>query len=221
MLGLRFGRLVVCADAGTGREGKALWLCRCDCGNSKKVVGKDLRRGDTRSCGCLARELMSARAKHGHSRGGHPSPEYRAWKGMIRRCTAPRDRNYPNYGGRGISVYPGWVSNFQEFLAHIGPRPGREYSLDRERVDGNYEPGNVRWATNLQQQRNKRSTIYVQFGERTVPLYEAAEALGLRAGTVRQRIIRDGMTPQEALRVLDHHGRYLHPKSLRPSQPCW
>ncbi len=90
---------------------------------------------------------------HGHTVNGTMSPEYRSWYGMRRRCSNPNTMDYPRYGGRGIRVAPQWVK-FETFLADVGPRPGPGYSLDRIDNDGDYEPGNVRWATHSEQRRN-------------------------------------------------------------------
>lgn len=94
---------------------------------------------------------------HGHTVNKTRSPEYIAWQNMIRRCENPQHKNYRYYGGRGISVFPQWRLNFEAFLFWMGPRPNPGLSLDRIDNDGNYEPGNVRWATREQQRRNQRS----------------------------------------------------------------
>jgi hypothetical protein len=83
--------------------------------------------------------------------------EYAAWQNMIQRCTNPKRKNYHNYGGRGIKVWIGWINSFQNFLNYIGLKPGPEYTLERLNNDGNYEPGNIKWATQLEQAHNKRA----------------------------------------------------------------
>lgn len=166
--GQRFGRWTVLKRTSSRRWG-SYWVCICDCGTRKEVSQGSLRRGDTRSCGCLRVEVVRALFQtHGH---GHPiSPEYRAWRNMINRCERPATKEFKDYGARGIRVCPRWRSSFENFLADIGLRPSPNHSLDRVDNDGNYEPGNCRWATRLEQQHNKRRAY-------SRPVLELAEAL--------------------------------------------
>jgi hypothetical protein len=147
LTGKRFARLaaVRCVD-----RSRCLWECRCDCGTVRQIDGHSLRRGRTRSCGCLRRERVVARSlTHGLSR----TPEYTAWMAMKRRCGNP---GRPDYTGRGIKVCAEWKDSFEAFLEHMGPKPSPSHSLDRINNDGNYEPGNCRWATRSVQNANQR-----------------------------------------------------------------
>ena len=148
--GNRHGRLSVTARADSTKRG-AQWSCVCDCGNRVDVSGSQLRNGKTRSCGCLARDLNT---KHGES--SRRTPEYSTWHAMLKRCTNPNATGYDNYGGRGIAVCDRW-RRYENFLADMGRRP-LGTSIDRRDNDGNYEPGNCRWATAIEQSRNMRST---------------------------------------------------------------
>lgn len=124
----------------------AMWLCRCACGTERPVLAMHLSRGRTKSCGCTA--------------GTHrltKSSEYRIWAQMIGRCTKPKVNRYRDYGGRGISVCQRWRT-FINFYTDLGPRPSMRYTLDRQDMNGNYEPGNVRWATAAEQMQNQRRT---------------------------------------------------------------
>jgi hypothetical protein len=138
LIGKRFGRLRVIAYAQNHK-----WSCVCNCGARVNVDGNHLRRGCTKSCGCL-------RKKHGMS----GSPEYKTWVNMKQRCFNPCNPAYENYGGRGIIVHEQWL-NFEDYFADTGTRPPG-YSLDRIDNDGNYEPDNVRWTTSKQQRQNQR-----------------------------------------------------------------
>lgn len=164
LTGQRFGRLVVVARAGS-LCGLATWLCCCDCGEKKVVLGQSLRRGESQSCGCLQREIMSKRDRrtHGLTVGGARPPEYRSWMAMLSRCRNPNATGFHNYGGRGISVCARWsdgengLSGYECFVSDMGLRPDNSYTLDRyPDPDGNYEPGNCRWATKQEQRLNQR-----------------------------------------------------------------
>lgn len=156
--GVRFGRLTAVSDVGS-QGGFRLWLCRCDCGADVKVNSRSLRSGNTSSCGCFRKQKMSELAtarnlRHGHNYAGKESPTHKSWTAMIQRTTNSNYTHWKDYGGRGITVCDQWRS-FEVFLADMGERPEGK-TLDRINVNGNYEPGNCRWATLSEQQKNKR-----------------------------------------------------------------
>lgn len=150
LTGRIYGRLKVIAFSHKAGRVKH-WICKCECGNIKTINGYNLGKG-TNSCGCLAGKNI----KHGETKFDTFSKEYRAWVSIKRRCFYKPAVDYKYYGGRGISVAPEWVKSYESFLKHIGRAPSTEHSIDRINVNGNYEPGNVRWATRKEQAKNKR-----------------------------------------------------------------
>jgi hypothetical protein len=148
LLGKKFGRLTVMQQA-PSHNGRTMWLCDCDCGTRGVAIsGRLLKKGTTKSCGCL----RGGRIRHGH--GNKRSREYRCWINMRARCNDSNKQAYKWYGARGIRVCDRWNS-FENFLADMGPKPPG-HSLDRIDVNGNYEPSNCRWATKSEQISNRR-----------------------------------------------------------------
>lgn len=166
-MGHKFGRLLVVSTAIRPTEAKdraARWECLCDCGATTIVRAAALVSGHTTSCGCWHAEAIGHRARvHGHSGRASSTPEYRAHKMMRQRCK-PNAEHHAAYHDRGISVWPAWdcAEGFLDFLAHVGPRPGDGYSLDRIDNDRGYEPGNVRWSTQKTQTLNRRTVGKMQ-----------------------------------------------------------
>ena len=159
---MSFGYLTIVKVLNTDKHGNRLVRAECICGavctkrfSHLKLLGP--------SCGCQTKKLMRA-AKVTHGCAGPQyrteTPEYKAWLSMKKRCNYIKAINYPDYGGRGIKVCAEWQSSFTSFLNDVGRKPSKEYSLDRINVNGNYEPGNVRWATAKEQARNRRSKVW-------------------------------------------------------------
>jgi hypothetical protein len=198
MTGQRFGRLLTIGPVARNQFKHIVWLCQCDCGNMTEADGNRLRRKRTQSCGCLHTErTIEINTTHG-MRYHHL---YGTWKGIIFRCTNPRGQDYASWGGRGITMHAEWRHDFKAFHDHVSGLPNygkKGYSLDRIDNDGNYEPGNVRWATQSEQNRNTRATRYITFNGETKPLVDWAETTGIKRTTIARRL-KLGWTLEKAL----------------------
>lgn len=209
MSGGRYGRLVAVRRVGT-RHRQAVWQFQCDCGVVVERLLGNVRQGYTGSCGCLGLEALVARSvSHGATRGGKPSPEWKAWKGMRDRCLVPTHAAYSRYGGRGITVCEQWKESFESFLADMGPRPPG-LTLDRVDNDRGYEPGNCRWATTADQNRNKSDTLAIEDGGERLTLRAFAAKHGANASSIGSRMKSRGETAHEALRALIASPRTAH-----------
>lgn len=193
--GLRFGRLTVVARVGSDNNGNSRWLCSCDCGEQRNVLAQSLRNGATRSCGCLNRELVAKReTQHGQT----GTSTYRTWDAMLQRCTNPKHRKWPDYGGRGIQVCESW-KKYEDFFSDMGARPDG-MTIDRIDNDGDYTPENCRWATPTEQMNNRRNNrVFVINGER-LTLSQACRKFQINKSTARNRLSR-GMDIEAAMEV--------------------
>lgn len=172
--------------------------CRCFCGEETIVDEDKLRSGNTKSCGCLSREIGSRwEGMHGHRSRAQYSRTYNSWSGMKQRCTNPKTKEFRYYGARGITVCERWMNSFENFLADMGDAPPG-LSLDRIESNGNYEPGNCRWADWDTQERNRRSNRRVVIGGINLTVAEASRALGISGATIGNRAKRLDISYQEA-----------------------
>jgi len=177
LIGSNFGRWVVIGPS-VIKNMSIHWWCKCECGSETYVSQSNLFKGASRSCGCLKRELSTIRAtKHGHNTKKQTA-EYRCWHHMIFRCDSPKDASYHRYGGRGITVCKEWY-DFRNFLKDMGLKPFSKAELDRIDNDGNYEPGNCRWATRSQNTSNQSRSVKLTYNGRTTNITHWAEELGV------------------------------------------
>jgi len=184
--GSQFGLWTVLELAGTGRQG-LLFKCKCACDAEHVVSGATLRNGTSTRCRSCAADAKRGKGRHGAT----GSPEYRAWSHMITRCR-PEYERAKDYFDRGICVSIEWTGSrgFEAFLSHIGSRPSTGHSLDRIENDKGYEPGNVRWATRRQQQRNMRSNLVLTIDGKTMCLAEWALESPVKENTIYYRLKR-------------------------------
>lgn len=169
--GQTFGQWSVIEISHRNKTGEVFWRCICSCGTERAVVARSLRMGTSISCGCTAKNWCTKHGKEGSS-------IYNIWAGMVQRCHNPKSGHYHRYGARGISVCQEWRDSFENFYRDMGDRPDG-LTLDRINNDGNYEPGNCRWATIIEQINNRRVTRFLTLGEDRRPLMEWARFFGV------------------------------------------
>lgn len=189
LTGKKFGRLTVLYESENRFYGNVCWVCKCECGTKKSIMGRNLVKGYSKSCGCLNKEIV---AKHRKSN----TSEYHSWNGMKGRCDNPNNKGYKNYGGRGITYDPKWKS-FLVFYEDMGPKPSKKHSLDRIDNNGNYCKENCRWTDWNTQENNKRKKDGKGY-------YKCAQTKKYRASIAKQnKTYRLGRfdTPEEARKI--------------------
>lgn len=192
-IGRRFTRLVVVQFAGykgvSSRARRPQFRCLCDCGIEVVRGYQSLHSGASKSCGCLTRELRT-------THGGTKTPVYQVWHAMHSRCENPKDPGYKNYGARGITVCQRW-SDFAAFRDDMGRRPPGG-TLERNDVNGHYEPGNCRWATQREQANNKRTNRVLTLNGESRTIADWARLIGVAHSRIWYRI-EHGWSVEEAL----------------------
>ena len=196
---LRFGKLYVRKQTPSKNDkGEWQWVCDCICGNVTTVRGYCLRRGSTTSCGCSRGENGKVMwTKHGKSRVA----EYGSWISMIRRCNDEGNEKYADYGGRGIEVCSRWLSSIDCFISDMGPRPSEKHTIDRIDTNGNYEPGNCRWATPEEQSNNRDLVDKFDYNGEQLSISQIARINNIPYSSLYDRVKRYGMTMEIALKT--------------------
>ncbi len=203
VVGDTYGSLTVIAVGPViNRSCGRLFLCQCACGTVRYFRRGNLMTGNTLSCGC-SKAIHPNRLRHGHSPRTQQSPEYSTWQQLKRRCLNPRSKSWPAYGGRGIRVHPLWQASFEAFLRDVGLRPTPEHSIERIDNNGDYVPGNVKWATRLEQMNNTRRNHFETFNGERLTIAQWARRFGLRYAAVRNRLYK-GWTIGDIVATLPH-----------------
>lgn len=193
--GQKFGRLTALHRLHNYHKKGTYWLCVCECGNLKECFIGNLRSGAIKSCGCLHDEGNNK--KHGQC----GTRLYRIWKSIKQRCHKNYNKNYKNYGGRGIVVCDEWCNNFQLFYGWAMANGYNDnLTIDRIDVNGNYEPSNCRWATMKQQNNNRRDNKYITIDNVTKTLTEWCEFYNLNYKMVCARLYK-GQSIEQALEM--------------------
>lgn len=182
LTGRSFGMLTVIRrgeDETRNGHVRATWLCQCACGKHKTLKPSVLRGGNTRSCGCMYFKAFGE---------SNTAAEYRCWVEMLRRCGDPRRKDYPRYGGRGITVCERWLHSYANFISDVGRKPSPSHSIDRKNNNLGYCPENCKWSTKTEQNDNRSNTIILNFGGEKLTVREISERTGVNPITLRWRL---------------------------------
>lgn len=202
LLGNVYGRLTVFEYAGKNKHGSYLWKCKCSCGNETTVISSSLRKGATKSCGCLSKEILSQiNSKHSM----RSSRFYRIWSGIKKRCDNQNSKEFMNYGGRGITYQSNWKDfvNFKQdmydaYLEHCKQFGEDNTSIDRKDNSKGYSKKNCKWSTVKEQQRNTRYNKYLIIDGEKILLSDAAVKYGIDRSTLGKRL-KSGWNHKKAI----------------------
>lgn len=198
MIGQKFNKMTVIAEVGRDSSRRIKYLCRCECGNTRVLLGTTLRQGGGK--GCVHCEKAAAPLKHGATADGSKDRLYSIWCSMKSRCNNPAHKNYNHYGGRGIKICTEWEEDFPTFRDWALTHGYKEnLTIDRRNNNGNYTPDNCWWATQSQQMNNTNRCRYVTIGDVTMSLTRWCQHYGISVHSVRQRISRGHMEPALAI----------------------
>lgn len=182
--GVKVGLLTAILPTRQGKSRKWYWIFRCDCGGQKEILASSVSSGHTRSCGCYRDEHRTRRSR---KHGMFGTPTYNCWSSMMARCGNPKAQSFPHYGGRGIKVCGRWRL-FVNFFADMGTKPSSVMSIERIDNNGDYEPGNCRWADAVEQHNNTRVNVRLTYNGETQTIAQWARVFGLRTDTLWRRL---------------------------------
>lgn len=206
--GKRFGKLVVLHQhSEKSKSGRICWVCICDCGTIRVIQGNNLQSGNSKSCGCESSRRKIGLKSKTHGISDH-HPLYVAWINLKHRCFNENDTQYKRYGGRGITVYEGWVHDFRAFYDWSLENGWREgLTIDRINNDGNYEPSNCRWVERKVQNSNRSSNVWICFEGEHHTLQQWSTITGIKAPTIAKRI-KSGWSVEDALTILPKRSNF-------------
>lgn len=220
LTGQRFGRLTVTKEAGRDAQKRALWLCKCDCGNEKIVASYLLKRGSVKSCGCYAAEVRHSPNTFAVTHGGYKTRLYKTWESMRQRCNNKNSSGYNSYGGRGIRVCDEWsdFGSFRDWAYANGyddTAPKGRCTLDRIDNDGDYEPSNCRWVDSKTQAQNRSATHKYEYNGEILSIRELSDKTGVNYSLLYRRIIVDGIDVYSAVSIPKQSKRGKLQEALR------
>jgi len=193
-LGKRFGKLVILKEVEKTYCGKIPArniLCKCDCGNETTTSFTSVRNGASKSCGCSMAEFVSkSKIKHGLclNKNGNKTSIYTTWLKMKHRCLNSNNKDFQHYGGRGITVCERWLTSVENFYKDMGDKPDKNYSIERIDVNENYCPENCKWILKKLQNRNQRTSKYIEYNNKQLLLSEWCKELNLNYSMLRHRV---------------------------------
>lgn len=207
--GKRFGMLTVLHRDGKDKWGDPIFRFRCDCGVEKSIRYGDVRKGSTISCGCYNKTKNIGTPSPARTHGLSQTHIYNLYYGIKRRCYDDKDKDYHNYGARGIKMCDTWLgeNGFETFVGDMGRRPSTEYSIERLNVNGDYCPENCIWLDKKLQARNRRNNRFITFKGETKTVADWSEIVNIKQSTICKRLDLYGYTIEEALTLKSHDKR--------------